>query len=137
MIDIDLMGIVSGAGHGAKAVTGADVTTGVPARGYGATLYVLAFGALEDTLSYTLEDSDDNTNWTIVTGPVNGVESHTIVVEGVADTPVAILVRHSAVRQYHRMNPTVGTGDNFCAVVSLSLEPSQNLADTVDFILGS
>ena|SRR5690349_5859048 len=137
MIDIDMMGITHASGHGAKIVPDADTTSGVAASGYGATLYVLAFGDLESTLSYTLEDSEDGTDWATVVGPVNGVDGQTIVVEGVANTPASVMVKHSAVRRYHRLTAAAGAGDNYCAVVALLLQPDQTISDSVDFRLGS
>lgn len=124
-------------GHGAKIVTAGDITPGLNTGGYGATLYVLAFGDLQDGLTYTLEDSEDDSDWATATGPVNGVEAQTVVVTGVANTPVTIYVKHAATRRYHRLKPTTDGGDNFCSVVAIKLQPDQELSSAVDFYFGS
>lgn len=128
--------VTQSTGHPPKVATAADATPGIDTAGYGSTLYVISFGELEDTLSYTLEDSDDNSTWATASVVLDGVASQTLVVNGVANTSVAVLVHHSGVRRYHRLLPASGAGDNLACVVALKLEPAQELGDTVDYVVG-
>jgi hypothetical protein len=125
-------------GHDAKAATAADATPGIDSSGYRGTLYVIVGGAQADTLTYTLQDSADNTNWTNVSAPVNGVAAQGVVVTALAGVaPVFIYVLHSAVRRYHRLLPASGAGDNFAAVAALRIDGDQVLTRNIDYIVGS
>lgn len=124
------------AGHAPKIVTSADVTAGIFTGGYGATLYMVSFGALDTTLAYTLEDSDDNSQWATWTGTLNGVTGQTLTINGVANTSVSLLVRHDATRKYHRLLPAEGANDNYGCVIPLLLQPDQELGTGIDYTAG-
>jgi hypothetical protein len=125
-------------GHDAKAATAADATPAISTSAYRGTLYVLIGGAQASTLTYTLQDSADGTNWATVTAPVNGVDAQTVVVtmlEG--ETPVLIWVLHSAVRRYHRLLPASGAGDNLAAVAAILMDGGTSTAPWVNYRVGS
>jgi hypothetical protein len=123
-------------GHAPEAVADGTTTTSIGTAGYGATLYAIAFGSLDDTLSYTLQDSDDGTNWATVTAVVNAVAGQTLTVAGVANTTKVVLVRHAAVRRHHRFIAAAGAGSDYGCVIALLLLPDQESGAGPDYIVG-
>lgn len=126
------------AGHDAKAATAADATPAIATAGYRATLYVIVGGVQASTLTYTLQDSADGTNWATVTAPVNGVAAQTVVATALeGENPILIYVRHSAVRRFHRLLPASGAGDNLASVAAILIDAEQPRAASIDFRVGS
>jgi hypothetical protein len=123
-------------GHGAKVTTAGDTTPGIIGAGYEATLYVVTYGSIADTLTYTLQDSEDNSNWASASTVVNGVAAQTPVLNAVQNTSQGMLVLHSAVRKYHRLLPGPGAGNNVAAVTAVKIGAEQALVASVDLVVG-
>jgi hypothetical protein len=133
----DTNGIGTILGHGAKDTSAADVTPAANCAGYESTLYAVAFGSLDSTLTYQLQDSDDGTNWANVSSTVvNGTPGQNAILTGATNTPGTMLVLHSSVRRYHRLLPAAGSGSNYGAVVVLQLGKDQDLSTGVTLTVG-